>query len=327
MYIPGTYAAALVLLILSMVLWGSWPNLLKALPNWRLEYFYLDYTIGFLITILICAATLGSSGPVGLEFLQRLSLAGSREVALAALGGFIWNVGNVLLLTAIMIAGLAVAFPITIVLAIILGVCLSYWANPIGEIHWLAGGVVLLVVAAVANAAAYQRLNTSGGSSKRRAIALALIAGVLIGLFPPFVGAALSSKTPLDSYLVSLCFMVGAAVATFIAVPILLAHPLIGDVASVKGYWKGKGSWHLMGLAAGAVWATGTLVNFLSAGLVGIAISWAIGSGSPMVGALWGIFLWKEFKGADASAKRRIGLSLLLYIAGVVVVAIAYQQK
>ena len=248
-------------------------------------------------------------------------------MVLAALGGFIWNLGNVLLLTAIMIAGLAVAFPITIVLAIILGVFLSYWANPIGEIHWLGGGVVLLVGAAVANAAAYQGSNPSGGSNKRRAITLALIAGVLIGLFPPFVGAALSSKTPLDSYLVTLCFVAGATVATLIAVPVLLAHPLIGNVASVKGYLEGEGRWHLLGLAAGAIWCSGTLVNFLSAGLVGIAISWAIGSGAPMIGALWGIFFWKEFKDANASSKRRIGLSLLLYIAGVVAVAIAYQQR
>lgn len=327
MYIPETYTAALVLMVVSVLCWGSWPNFLKAAPNWRLEYFYLDYAIGFLITILVCSATLGSSSPVGLDFLQRLSMAGNRELGLAALGGFIWSLGNVLLLTAILIAGLAVAFPITIVLATVLGVGLSYWTNPVGEIHWLGGGVVLLAGAAVANAAAYKRLNSLGGSSKSRAIALALVAGVLVGLFPPFVGAALSSKTPLDSYLVSLSFMVGASAAALIAVPVLLAHPLIGHVASMAGYLKGKGSWHLMGLAAGAIWCSGTVVNFLSAGLVGIAISWAIGSGAPMVGALWGIFFWKEFKGADASAKRRIGLSLLFYIAGVVAVAIAYQQR
>lgn len=327
MYIPETYTAALVLMVVSVLCWGSWPNFMKALPNWRLEYFYLDYTIGFLITILVLAATLGSSSPVGFDFLHRLSMAGNRELGFAALGGFIWSLGNILLLVAILIAGLAVAFPITIVLATVLGVGLSYWSNPVGEIRWLGGGVVLLGAAAVANAAAYKRLHSSAGSSKARAITLALIAGVLVGLFPPFVGAALTSKTPLDSYLVCLSFMVGAAIAAVIAVPILLARPLVGNVGSVKDFLEGKRSWHMMGLAAGAVWCVGTIVNFLSAGLVGVAISWAIGSGAPMVGALWGIFFWKEFKGADASAKRRIGLSLLFYIAGVVVVAIAYQQR
>ncbi len=327
MFTPETYSVALILMILSVLCWGSWPNFLKAAPNWRMEYFYLDYAIGFMITILILAATLGSTSTVGLDFLQRLSAAGNRELGFAALGGFIWSLGNVLFLVAILIAGLAVAFPITIVLATVLGVGLSYWSNPVGEIHWLAGGVVLLAAAAVANAAAYKRLNSSGAASKTRAIALALIAGVLVGLFPPFVGAALTSKTPLDSYLVCLSFMVGATVAAIVAVPILLTHPLVGEVGSFKGFLEGKGRWHLLGLAAGAVWCLGTVVNFASAGFVGVAISWAIGSGAPMVGALWGILFWKEFKGADPTAKRRIGLSLALYIVGVVVVAVAYQKK
>jgi len=324
MYAPETYAAALGLMLMSVACWGSWPNLLKALPNWRLEYFYLDYTFGFLLTVLVCAATLGSDGLVGTDFVQRLFQAGGREVGLALLGGFLWNLGNVLLLTSIMIAGLAVAFPITIVLALVLGVGMSYWANPIGEVHWLAGGVVILVAAAGMNAAAYQRLSAPSSSSKPRAIALALLAGVMIGLFPPFVGAAISSQTPLDPYSVSLCFVAGACVATLVAVPALLARPLIGNVASLRGYGEGKGAWHLMGLVAGAIWCLGTVVNFASAGMVGIAISWAIGSGAPMVGALWGIFYWKEFAGTGRAAKILIGLSLGLYVAGVAAVAVAY---
>ena len=148
MFTPASSSTALALIVVSMLCWGSWPNLLKALPGWRLEYFYLDYTIGFLLAMLVVGATAGSAGVVGFDFFDRLAAAGSREVALALAGGLLWNIGNIFLLNSIMIAGLAVAFPLASVLAITLGVGISYWAQPIGNPAWLVAGSLVLVAAA-----------------------------------------------------------------------------------------------------------------------------------------------------------------------------------
>lgn len=327
MYIPHTSATALLLIVVSMFCWGSWPNLLKALPDWRLEYFYLDYTFGFLLAMVAIAATAGSAGVIGPEFLQRLSDAHTAEIMFAFLGGLLWNIGNILLLNAIMVAGLAVAFPIASVLAITLGVGISYWELPLGNPVWMLAGTLVLVAAAWANARSYRDLGDVTGSPNRKGIGLSLAAGLLVGIFPPFVGRAISGTYALDPYSVCISFMVGASIATFIGIPVLLGKPLIGEPGRLGGYLKGTARWHAFGLLAGAIWCTGTVANFASAGLVGMAVSWGIGSGAPMVGALWGIFLWKEFAGAGSRARRLMTTSLVLYVAGVTLVAVAYGTR
>lgn len=327
MSIPQTSTVALLLLVVSMLCWGSWANLLKALPGWRLEYFYIDYTLGFLITVLLISGTWGSAGVVGTDFLHRLVTADGGKSLFALVGGFVWNAGNILLLNSIMIAGLAVAFPVASVLAITLGVGISYWANPLGNPLWLLAGSIVLVVAAVMNARAYRQLGAIRGSHNALGITLALLAGFLVGVFPPFIGAAISGATALDPYVVCIDFTIGAALATVIGVLILLAKPLIGTPGNLGGYFAGDTRRHVFGLLAGAIWCVGTVANFASAGLVGIAISWGIGSGAPMVGALWGILLWKEFAGSDQRARSLITASLVLYTIGVILVAIAYRAR
>jgi glucose uptake protein len=327
MFIPESSLSALLLIVLSMLCWGSWPNLLKALPGWRLEYFYIDYTLGFLMTVIVLAATAGSAGAFGFEFLERLLDAQFTETMFAFWGGFVWNAGNILLLNAIMIAGLAVAFPVASVLAITLGVGISYLTQPIGNPYWLLAGSLVLVFAAVANAQAYRDQGQASGASTLLGIALSLAAGVLVGAFPPFIARAISGEYGLDAYTVCIYFMLGAALATLIGMPLLLARPFIGAAGRLGGYFEGGTLRHVMGLAAGAIWCLGTVANFASAGLVGMAVAWGIGSGAPMVGALWGIFLWKEFRGAGRRATGLISASLTLYVAGVVLVAIAYALR
>jgi glucose uptake protein len=326
MYTPQTYLGALGFVIFSMFCWGSWPNFLKAMPKWRLEYFYLDYAFGFLITGLAIAATFGSTVSVvpGSAFLVRLAEAGRLEAGCAVLGGFLWSLGNVLMVNSIMIAGLAVAFPVTSIPAMVLGVGIAYWAQPIGNPLWLSASVVVLLLAGFANARAYGRLGNPVEADKPRGVKLALLAGIMVGIFPPCVGRAISGAHALDSYTVSIYFMLGALLATLVAVPTLLAHPLVGSIGKLRDYWHGKMAWHLLGLLAGFVWSFGTVFNFLSAKTVGMAISWGIGSGANMVGALWGIFLWREFAHGDSRAKALIAISLALYAVGVTGVALAY---
>jgi glucose uptake protein len=327
-YIPQTFLAALLLIVVSMVCWGSWPNLIKVVPNWRIEYFYLDYMVGGVLTALLLAATMGSWGWIGLDFATRLHRAGTSEVLFAFFGGLVWCVGNILMVNAIEIAGLAVAFPVTSALGIVLGVGIGYLAQPIGNPAWLLAAVIVLSIAAYTDASAYRALTQSSGSvSSSKGIVLSLSAGVLVGIFPPLVGRAISGPRALDSYNVALCFTVGALFASLIALPVLLAKPLVGNIGSVRGYLEGKSVWHLAGLVAGMIWCIGTVSNFVSAGLVGVAVSWGIGNGAPIVGALWGIFVWKEFQRGGSRAKSLIGLSMALYLVGVIAAAISYQLR
>ena len=325
MYSPHTYSAALALVIISMFCWGSWPNISKALPKWRFEYLYLDFTLGFLILVTVLGATLGSAGGPGFGFFTRLCGADRAHAFAAMLGGFLWNVGNLLMLAAIMIAGMAIAFPVASVIAMILGVGISYWTRPVGNPVWLTAGVVVLVGAVTTNAAAYRSLRKDSGSGQSGGgVLLAVISGVLVGCFAPLVQRALSGEAALDSYTVSFYFMVGAMLATMIVVPILLRHPVVGDQGNLGGYFNGSLTWHVLGLIAGGIWCFGTVVNFLSGKLVGMAISWGIGSSASMVAALWGIFLWKEFAKSGRMAKLLIATSLACYLLGVIGIAIAY---
>jgi glucose uptake protein len=323
-YYPPDYATALVMMLISMLCWGSWPNFLKKLPDWRLEYFYIDYSLGFLITALVFGFTMGSGGPGEPGHWTLLTHAGAREAAYAIVGGFIWNFGNILLLIAIMIAGLAVAYPIAAVPAIVLGIGGSYWLQPVGNPWILGSSVVLLLVAAQVTAVAYRRLGGPSTEHRGRAIGIAVISGFLIGFFPPFVQAAIGGDSPLDSYTVSTLFMLGACAATAVAVPVLLRRPLTGETGTMSGYLKGGIRPHVFGLLAGVVWCIGTVFNYVSAGMVGVAISVGIGCGAPMIGALWGVFVWREFEHASAKAKIFITAAMLLYTAGVAAMSVAY---
>ncbi len=327
MYAPQTFGAALILLVISMICWGSWPNFMKALPKWRLEYFYLDFTIGFLLAALICGITMGSTSAPVVGFFSRTFHAGGREVMFALVSGFVWNLGNILLLISIMIAGIAVAYPVAAVPAIFLGMGISYWVQPIGSPLWLAGGALFLTIAAFANSAAYRRLGSQVEVAKTGGVGLALLAGILIGAYPPLVARAISGPTGLDSYTFTMIFVIGALVMTLIGVPVLLAHPLIGGEGRLSGYLQGKKSWHVLGILAGFIWSFGTVINFVSAKMVGVAISFGTGAGAPMIGALWGIFLWKEFARGSRSAKTRITVALTLYTIGVVGIALAYALR
>jgi len=326
MFAPDNYLMALVLMLTSMVFWGSWPNFLKKLVGWRLEYFYIDFSIGFVLTAVLLGQTLGSGGGEPDHF-ARLFQSGAREITFAAVGGFIWNLGNILLLNSIMIAGLAVAFPIAAIPAVVLGIGASYWLQPVGNPVVLGASAVILVIAAQTTAAAYRRLGDVVAPNKGLGVATALISGLLIGFFPPFVTAAITGDHPLDAYTVSTFFTIGAFVATFVAIPILIRRPLIGEAGRLGGYLQGRMSWHVLGILAGTLWCSGTVFNFISAGLVGIAISVGVGCGAPMVGALWGVFLWGEFAKGSPRAKALIAAALVLYVIGVAAMSIAYTLR
>jgi glucose uptake protein len=330
MFVPTTFEVALVMMILSTVCWGSWANGYKVTKNYRFEFFYWDFAFGIVIISLVLAFTMGSSAAAGdsQRFLANVHSADTSNIASAFVGGFIFNIANLLLVAGIEMAGLAVAFPISIGVALVVGVALSYSLQPKGSALMLAVGVALAVIAVIMDGKAYGALPSGGRvlrGGSRKSVIVCLTSGVLMGSFAPFVTRALTSGHALGPYSIAVFFTLGSLLCCFFVNVYFMKKPLIGDPVNFSGYFAGRPWYHVLGLIGGLIWGTGTVFNFVAAKFTGVAISYAIGQASPMVAALWGVFVFKEFKGAGASAKNYLVLMFAFYILALIVVARAYQ--
>jgi glucose uptake protein len=326
---PTTFAGALVMTILSTVCWGSFANTMKLTRDYRFELYYWDYAIGIVVMALLLAFTLGSLGGGPLSFLANLRSADPAALAEAGIGGFIFNIANVLLIAGVEIVGLAVAVPISIGIALVEGVALSYAIQPKGSAALLAAGVALAVVAVILIGRAYGALHAggTGGAPVRRGVVICLVSGVLMGTFAPFVTRAMTAAHPLTPYSVAVLFTLGALVCCFVFNLYLMRRPLVGAPVSFAGYVAAPARYHLLGLVGGLVWGLGTVFNFVAAGLVGVAISYAIGQASPMVAALWGVLVWREFRGSNARARGYLAGMFVAYVAALLLVAWAYELR
>ena len=325
MFIPQVYAVALAMMILSMICWGSWPNTQKATGSWRFELFYWDYVWGILLTALLVGLTLGHTDAASPEsFFRNLTAADGAHLAYAFVGGIVYNVANILIVGAIAIAGMAVAFPVGIGLALVIGSVLNYLITPKGNPLLLFGGVALVCVAIVLDALAYRRLSPDSKASKK-GIVLSLLGGFGMGLFYPFVAKGLSGENHLGPYTVAVVFALGILASNIPANYLVMRRPVAGPPVSFADYLAGAGRLHLWGLLGGAIWAVGTISNFVAsyAAMVGPATSYALGQGATMVGAIWGVFVWKEFAGAGTGTKRMLALMFAFFIVGLVCVALA----
>lgn len=324
MFVPGSFTVALVMTVLSAVFWGSWANTYKGTKGYRFELFYWDYAVGVMIICFGLALTMGSVGSTGEGFIANLHAADSSNLLCALVAGFIFNIANLLLVAGIEIAGLAVAFPISIGIAVVEGVVLSYALQPKGNALYLGAGVGLAIAAIIFDAMAYNSLGGAGRKVSRKGITVNVVSGVLMGAFAPFVTKAMTTGHPLTAYSVASLFSVGAFVCCFFVNIYFMRHPLAGEPVDFSGYWSARGRDHAMGVAGGIVWGLGSSFNFVAASFVGVAISYAIGQSSPMIAALWGVLAWKEFAGAGAKAWAYLALMFVFYLAAVTVIAMAY---
>jgi glucose uptake protein len=342
MIIPATYAGALILMILSMICWGSWANTFKLTGKWRFELFYYDYSLGVLLASIIAAYTFGSMGDE-LSFSDNLLIAGKRNMAYALAGGVVFNLANMLLVAAISVSGLAVAFPIGIGLALVVGVIWNYILNPQGHLFLLAGGVLLVVGAIIVDALAYAwherpaveavRGKSKGGSSSvsLKGILLSLLSGLLMGSFYPLVEMGIGSgveSAGLGPYAVAFLFSLGVFGSTFVFNIYFLNLPVQGEPLSMLAYFRGNFKQHALGILGGLLWCAGAISNFTAASApksvhVGPAISYAIGQGATMVSALWGLLVWKEFAGAKQNVRMLLGVMFLLFLAGLTLISMA----
>lgn len=326
MYQPEAYGIALLFMIGSMMCWGSWANTMKLTPGFAFQLFYWDYVIGIIAASLVWGLTLGSLGGGELSFLRNISSADSTHIIFALLGGAVFNVANLLLVAAIEIAGLAVAFPIGIGLALVVGVLLNYFIAPQGSPLLLFGGVLLVVLAIVVDAMAYRRRETTQKTLSARGIQISLACGVLMGVFYPLVAKAITGDHALGPYTVAFFFALGTAACAIPVNYFLMRKPLAGGPpVSMADYGKGRAVWHLWGILGGMIWCTGAVLNFAAshAHIIGPAVSYAIGQGATMISAIWGVFVWKEFANAPPSARKLIPLMFVFFLIGLGAVAIA----
>jgi glucose uptake protein len=337
MTLPNTYGMVLMLTILTMICWGSWANVLKFAKGWRFELLYYDYSIGVALGAALIGLTFGTWGSDGPSFINDLKHAGTTNIICGFAGGVIFNLSNILVVGAISVAGMGVGFPIGVGLALIVGVIWNYIVNPQGNPLLLFAGVALVVAAIVVDAIAYRALAASKSNAGDTAVAkastwkgirLAVIGGILMGTFYPLVEIGKQGANGLGPYAVGFVFGLGVLVSVFVFNIYFMRYPLDGARLTFKDYLKGNTWLHFLGIIGGMIWIIGSVSNFVassapSALQVGPAISYAIGQGSCMVGALWGVLAWKEFAGGGARVNRLLVLMFLFYVIGLIIISIA----
>lgn len=325
MFIVQSYPLAVFLTFITMLCWGSWGNTQKlAGKTWRFELFYWDYVMGVLLLSLIMAFTLGSIGGSGRSFIPDIIQVQSNYFLSALLGGAIFNLSNILLSASISIAGLAVAFPLGVGLALVLGVFVNYISTPKGDPVMLFIGVGLVVAAMVLNAVAYSKLGAADEQkNQRKGMILAVVAGVLMSTFFRFIAASMDLNNfaspeagKMTPYTAMFVFALGVFLSNFIINTIVMKKPFVGAPTTYREYFSGSLKTHAVGILGGLIWGTGNLFSLIAAEKAGAAISYGLGQGATMVAAFWGVFIWKEFKGGPKINNVLLTMMFVLFIAG-----------
>lgn len=324
MFIIENYGVAVLFCIITMLCWGSWANTQKlAGKTWRFELFYWDYVIGILLFSIISAFTLGSLGHDGRPFLADIAQANFSNISSAFLGGIIFNAANILIAAAIAIAGMAVAFPVGIGIALILGVLINFINDSKGNPIAIFTGVFLVAIAIVLNAVAYARKNKNARSISQKGIMLAMVGGIMMSFFYRFIAVSMDLEDfhhpaagKMTPYSAVFIFSTGIFTSNFLFNTLLIRKPFSGVPLRYSDYFNGKFSIHLVGALGGLIWGLGNSFNLIAAGKAGPAISYGLGQGATLVAALWGVFIWKEFKGSPRGTSGLISAMFILFIGG-----------
>jgi glucose uptake protein len=321
MFTPQSSSVALVMMVITAICWGSWANTYKGVKNYRFELFYWDYAIGIFVMSLVLALTMGSSGHDSSSFLANVRAADNSNIGWALLAGVIFNLANLLLVAGIDMVGLSIAFPLAIGIALVVGTVLSYVQQPKGNFAMLTAGVLCALAAVIFDGKAYGEMSAIGRKVSRKSIVTCIVSGVLMGLWAPFSTRALTHGSALGPYSICVFLTLGALLSCFLWNTYFMKHPLVGEPVDFGGFFSGPGRGHVLGLLGGGIWGVGTVFNLVAANFTGVAISYSIGQSAPMVAALWGVLVWKEFDGATRSAKAYLALMFMFYLLAILLIA------
>ena len=324
MFIVQSYPLAIFFCFVTMLCWGSWGNTQKlAAKTWRYELFYWDYVIGLLLFSLLSAFTLGSFGTEGRSFLDDLMQADGRNLFSAFLGGVVFNASNILLAAAVALCGMSVAFPVGVGLALVLGVLINYFGAAKGDPLFIFLGVALIAAAIVMNGLAYRMARTGKRKLTAKGLLISVAAGTIMAFFYRFVASSMdldSFTAPaagkMTPYTAVVVFAAGVFGSNFLFNTIAMKCPVEGTPVRPSEYFGGTFRTHLVGMLGGAIWCLGESFSMIASGKAGAAISYGLGQGATLVSALWGILIWKEFRGAPGASVLCNAGMFVLFLAG-----------
>ena len=334
MFYVTNYTFAVCLCVVCMLCWGSWGNTQKLVgKSWRFELFYWDYVIGLLAFALAMGLTLGSCGEnANWGFIANLKASFGVTWLWPFAAGIVFNLSNILLSAAIAVAGMSVAFPVGVGLALVGGTIFNYLIAPGGKpLSLIVAGLAIIVVSIICNALAFKAKSagSSDASSTKKGLILAAVAGLLMMWFSPLVNKVIdntfTAEAPMagkmTAYSAFFIFTLGLFLSNFIWNTIAMRKPVQGEpiLDGAKRYFGGSAVTHLVGMLGGCIWGMGTRLCCVAAGAASPAIAYALGQGATLVSALWGILIWKEFAGAPKKTTYLNVAMIVLFIAGLAV--------
>jgi glucose uptake protein len=347
MILPTTYLAALLLLVLSMLCLGSWQNAQKLAGKWRFELFYYDFSVGVALSAVIAAFTFGSMNSTDLTFQDNFLLTGYRKMAIAVAAGVVFNLGNLLLLAAIAVAGMGIAFPMAVGFALVIGAIWQYMLNQQGSAALLFSGALLVLAAVIAGAFTHaERLADKAAQDKGppkydprtktivrppsgvKGVVLSLLSGLFLALFYPVLEVSRTGDDAIGPYGIALLFAGGILFSTLLYNPFLMNFPVVGEPIHFRDFFMGTRRQHLMGVLGGILFGIGMVASLVAATApkrlqVGSGLSLALNMGTAVIGALWGFLVWRELRGAGTRVRSLAAAVLVLFIMGLVLVSIA----
>lgn len=332
MYIVDNIGLAIAFCAVTMLGWGSWANTLKMAgkDEWQFPLYYWDYAIGVFALSIALMATLGVTGRLGEDSFANLAQAGGGAVTKALVSGAIFNISNILLVVAIDTAGMSVAFPVGVGLALVIGTVTSYAQAPKGNGGLLFAGVALVLCAMGLSAAAYSRLPRPAGRGWTRGVAFAVIAGCLMGLFYPELSASISPG--FGAGRIEAGFLTPYTALFFFGAGLLGSNAAVNTIflrragLSYADYFRGTARLHWLGFLGGLIWMLALSLNVIASGVAGPAISYALGQGATLVAAIWGVFIWREFRDAPKGTMKLIWAMFGGYACGLALIGLATLQ-
>ncbi|HWC98551.1 MAG TPA: hypothetical protein VG456_17445 [Candidatus Sulfopaludibacter sp.] len=342
MVLTQSYAATLIVMIVALFCLGSWVNTFKLGKGWRFEFYYFDFAIGVLLATVLIVFTVGSMGFDGFSFGDDMMHGGKRQWMFAFLAGALFNLANMLLIGASSVAGITVAFPMVAGIGLVVGSLLNLAVNGGVNAGLIAGGCLMLVLAVAADASAYSGLlmirheemaKAGKAKSTRRpkptkVLLLCLAGGVFMGLSPLLTRMAASGELGLGPYSISFMFAAGLFFSTIAYNMFFVNLPVEGDPAEMGEFFKVSPKVHLLGLSGGAIWAIGAAATLVALAAppeatLGSAIGYLLPQCFALIAALWGLLLWKEFRGADLRVKMSAVVTLVFYLCGLALLSVA----
>lgn len=329
MFTVNSLGLSVLFCVITMLGWGSWANTQKLAgkTKWPFELYYWDYAIGVFLFSLLCMFTLGSTGGTGMGAIDNLRSAAPGNMTGAALSGAIFNISNILLVVAIDAAGMSVAFPLGVGLALVIGTLASFLQAPKGNPAALFSGVALVVLAMIMSALAYSKLPKVPGRSWSRGVIFAVIAGCLMGFFYPQLVGTVSPD--FNSGAIKPGLLTPYTALFFFAIGLLLSNVVVNTLFMKAGgrtynqYFSGSAKLHWLGILGGLIWMLALTLNVIASGVAGPAVSYALGQGATLVAAIWGVLIWKEFRSAPAGTALYLYLMFGGYALGLTLIGVA----